>query len=181
MDGQKGGYFESALSDFVFEVAAGGAIRHLADRGYSIEQIMRELDYPVPRDRVEKAVYRHLMDTGILLSSLPENEKKVICCIQSAGGTDKSRFMAELACHIEKYGEKNSYMECPFGIWRIDHEKKLDNVMEQLSLREREYILGIKWEYGIMYHRLNDRMREIGMKLAANTDEKWKYFFFVQK
>ena len=45
-------YFEAALSDFVFDVAAGGAIRHLTDRGYSVEQIMRELSYPVPRIKV---------------------------------------------------------------------------------------------------------------------------------
>ena len=34
-------YFEAALSDFVFDVAAGGAIRHLVDRGYSVEQMMK--------------------------------------------------------------------------------------------------------------------------------------------
>jgi len=67
-DGRKE-YFEAALSDFVFDVAAGGAIRHLTDRGYSVEQIMRELSYPVPRDRVEKAVYRHLTESRILKSA----------------------------------------------------------------------------------------------------------------
>lgn len=59
-------YFEAALSDFVFDVAAGGSIRHLTDRGYSVEQIMRELSYPVPRARVEKAVYRHLIQLSLI-------------------------------------------------------------------------------------------------------------------
>ena len=42
----KEGYFEAALSDFAFDVAAGGAIRHLVDRGYSVGQIVKETVLP---------------------------------------------------------------------------------------------------------------------------------------
>lgn len=178
MEEQKGGYFEAALSDFVFDVAAGGAIRHLTDRGHSVEQIMKELDYPVPRQRVEKAVYRHLTESGILLGRLPaEDGKMKLHLLQTGGGEDKSKFLKTLAEYIEKYGERNSYMECPFGIWKEDDEERLQQVTACLTSREREYILGIRWERHLMYHRLNDRMREIGMKLAAGTEEAWRFFF----
>lgn len=178
MEGQKGGYFQAALSDFMFDVAAGGAIRHLTDRGHSVEQIMKELDYPVARSKVEKAVYRHLVESGILMSGLPEeNEKMRIYHLQPDVEKDGNKFRAELLKYIEKYGEENSYMECPFGLWMKNDEKKLQQALSVLTSREREYILGIKWEYNVMYHRLNDRMREIGMKLGADTDEKWGFFF----
>ena len=32
-------YLKKALSDFTFDVASGGAIRHLADRGYTVQEI----------------------------------------------------------------------------------------------------------------------------------------------
>lgn len=178
MEGRKGGYFEAALSDFMFDVAAGGAIRHLTDRGHSVDQIMKELDYPVARSKVEKAVYRYLVESGILMSELPaENEKIRIHQLQTGVEADRNKFRAVLVKHIEKYGEENSYMECPFGLWMKNDEKKLNQVLAVLTSREKEYIFGINWEHNMMYHRLNGRMREIGMKLGADTDEEWSFFF----
>lgn len=37
--------FQSALSDFTYDVACGGAIRHLADLGYTVHQITERLDF----------------------------------------------------------------------------------------------------------------------------------------
>lgn len=177
-DGQKG-YFEAALSDFVFDVAAGGAIRHLVDRGHSVEQIMGELDYPVPRVRVEKAVYRHLLETGILLDKLPdESDGRQFCLLQEKV---REKMPGALAAYIEKYGEENVYMECPFGGWRKRDEQKLHEVTSCLTSREQEYILGILWERNVMYHRLNSRMREIAMKLVRHTEEEWRFYFCTEK
>ena len=36
-------YFENALSGFVFDMAAGNAIRHLADKGYTVKRIKNSL------------------------------------------------------------------------------------------------------------------------------------------
>lgn len=46
--------FKDALQSFAFDAAAGRAIRHLCDLGWTAEQIQRELDYPVPVSRIEK-------------------------------------------------------------------------------------------------------------------------------
>lgn len=64
-------YFQEALSNFMHDAASGSAIRHLVDRGLSVDQIMQELDYPTPRSRVERTVYEYMLQTGILLWELP--------------------------------------------------------------------------------------------------------------
>ena len=54
-------YFKSALSDFTYEAASGGAIRHLADLGYTVKQISGQLSFPTPFARVQKTVWqRHV-------------------------------------------------------------------------------------------------------------------------
>lgn len=64
-------YFKSALSDFTYEAASGGAIRHLADLGYTVKQICEQLSFPTPYARVQKTVWQRLLDTGILLVEEP--------------------------------------------------------------------------------------------------------------
>lgn len=64
-------YFKNAMSNFTFEVASGGAIRHLADLGYTVNQIMEQLTFPTPYERVQKAVWEHLLDTGVVLLEEP--------------------------------------------------------------------------------------------------------------
>lgn len=64
--------FQTALSDFTFEAACGGAIRHLADSGCTAKQIMEKLDYPISGERVRKALYKYLCDTGVILGKSPE-------------------------------------------------------------------------------------------------------------
>lgn len=172
-DGKKG-YFEAALSDFVFDVAAGGAIRHLVDRGYSVEQMMKELAYPVPRAKVEKAVNRYMAETGILLAELPWTDGENMHLINEKDG---KKLYGLMQVYIEKYSIQNAYAECCFGKWMRKDEKKLQQVMSHLTSREQEYIMGINWEYDIMYHRLTERMREIGYKLAVHTEDEWKFYF----
>lgn len=162
-------YFESALSDFVYDAASGRAIRHLVDRGYTTEQIMNLLNYPTPRKKVEKTVYRYLKETGIILTQLPIPREQMQPVILKCNSEDM------LYCHLKEYicqnGQENSYLSCPFGI------KNINNILSPLTLREKEYILGIAWEPLIAYHQLNQRMLEIGSQLAFNNDMFAFYFF----
>ena len=64
-------YFQKALADFVHEAAYGGAVRHLADRGYTAKQITDRLDFPAPYEKVRQAVWEHLADTGVILLEEP--------------------------------------------------------------------------------------------------------------
>ena len=45
-------YFREALSGFTFEAAGGGAIRHLADLGCTVDEIETQLLYPISHNKV---------------------------------------------------------------------------------------------------------------------------------
>ena len=47
-------YFENALSNFVFDIAGGSVIRHMADKGYTIKRIKERLEYPVSFEKIQK-------------------------------------------------------------------------------------------------------------------------------
>ena len=54
------GYFQEALSNFTKDFAYGGAIRHLVDHGYTVDRIIKEFNYPLSRETIEKMVNRYL-------------------------------------------------------------------------------------------------------------------------
>jgi len=56
--------FNKALSNFINDAAVGGAIRHLADLGYSISQISDSLDYPLPKDKIASIIWEHFLNIG---------------------------------------------------------------------------------------------------------------------
>ena len=56
MEEQSQGYFEEALSNFTKDFAYGGAIRHLVDR------IIKEFQYPISRESIEKIVNQYLKE-----------------------------------------------------------------------------------------------------------------------
>lgn len=64
-------YFQNALSDFTYETASGGAIRHLTGSGYTVRQIVEMLDFPTPYERIRKAVWEHLLRQGTILLERP--------------------------------------------------------------------------------------------------------------
>ena len=67
-------YFQSALSNFVTDAACGGAIRHLVDIGYTLDQIVERLDYPAPRAKVKRIMMAYLYESHILLREEPSEE-----------------------------------------------------------------------------------------------------------
>lgn len=63
--------FQSALSNFATDVACGGAIRHLTDIGYTLDQIVARLDYPVSREKAQRIMMEHLYQSRVLLRKEP--------------------------------------------------------------------------------------------------------------
>ena len=55
---QENRHFNEALENFTREFAYAGAIRHLVDRGYDTERIIKEMNYPLKREVIEKMVER---------------------------------------------------------------------------------------------------------------------------
>lgn len=191
-------YFKNALSDFAFEAASGAAIRHLADLGYTVKQIMEQLTYPTPYERVQKTVWEHLVNTGVLLLQEPgsEGQKRNVTYIKEYGKygraslrqvvlpeddkemlhwkryslkeSDIREFSAVLVEMCAKNGEENSYISCDFGMCLKKEPDKLMDVWKRLDDRQKDYILGLPWEEKIVYHRLNQRMRDIVIRLREN-------------
>lgn len=64
-------YFREALSNFTFEAAGGGAIRHLADLGCTMDEIEKQLLYPIPHKKVQKTVWEHLVKKRVILLEEP--------------------------------------------------------------------------------------------------------------
>lgn len=191
-------YFKNALSDFTYEAASGGAIRHLADLGYTVKQITENLTYPTPCERVRRTVWKHLIDTGVILTWEPEKggvQGKAAYMVEH-GKYGKASFRLEAASPAaserihwkERYyseencgslaayladkcsvnGDDASYITCDFGIRDVRDSSEYAAAMQTLNERQREYIEGLLWEDRVCYHRLNQRMREIIVKLYAN-------------
>lgn len=55
-------YFEDALHNFVQDFQYGGAVRHLVDRGYTVDQIVRSGEVSLPREKIEQIVEQYLRD-----------------------------------------------------------------------------------------------------------------------
>ncbi len=56
------GYFEDALHHFVQDFHYGGAIRHMIDRGYTVDQILRSGEVPLSREKVEQIAEQYLRE-----------------------------------------------------------------------------------------------------------------------
>ncbi|MCI9534984.1 MAG: hypothetical protein HFG53_09295 [Lachnospiraceae bacterium] len=195
MEEPKQEYFKKSLSDFTFDMASGGAIRHLADRGYTVEQIVKMLDFPTPYDRVRQTVWKYFLDKGTVLLKEPEREaeeekygyvtdydmfgrksfRRVVVKERSSetiqwresryGQTDSKRLLDFLGKKSMENGEDFSYVSCEFGLLSKKDPKEYERLLEVLNPQEREYILGIPWERKTAYHRLDDRMQKITVRL----------------
>lgn len=183
-------YFEQALANFTFETACGGAIRHLADHGYTVKQIVEKLDYPASFEQVQAAVYEYFCNSGILLKEAPEYDaveesSDFVLEYDQFGKASfrrvtvkkerkkiewrESRFLSGypdafsqlLTQKISENDASASYISCDFGLW-TEYERSALSVLDD---RQREYLNGIPWEPVRMYHRLNPRMKGIVERL----------------
>lgn len=217
-------YFQTALSNFTTDVACGGAIRHLTDSGYTLDQIVERLDYPVSRTKAQKIMMDYLYESRVLLRKEPSAalfarreeyvqeqdiygrrtlrrisfdsnsqkkttdtpdltsmsrkeetaEKQDILWKESMYDARRDGKLTELLYEkCQENGEDFSYVSCAFDFLNIDSNGYSRNAGEEagagniscLHKRQQEYLKGILWEQPVMYHRLNQRMREIVGKL----------------
>lgn len=204
-------YFRNALSDFTFEAASGGAIRHLADLGYTVKQISEKLTYPTPYERVRRAVWQHLIDTQVVLTQEPGSggQRRKAAYTVEHGKFGRASFRMEpapmddsvqihwkerrynevacgslaayLADRCSASGEDGAYASCDFGLHGKRENGDFEAAMRVLNERQREYISGLLWEDKICYHRLDGRMREIVVKLYANGYYQGYCYFMKQE
>ena len=60
-------HFAKALHNFTMDAAAGDAIRHLTDKGYTLSQIRETLTFPAPIEYIAKIMWERLVETHKVL------------------------------------------------------------------------------------------------------------------
>lgn len=76
-------YFNEVLSNFTKDFAYGGAIRHLVDKGYTAERIIKEFNYPLSRESIEKMVNDYSQKNkpdDVPVQAFDSNRKEEGCC-----------------------------------------------------------------------------------------------------
>jgi len=168
-------YFKKALSNFTYDLASGGAIRHLTDVGYTVKQIMENLTYPTPYERVQRTVWEHLLHTGVIRLEEPGGRiyHETAAYVKEYNKYGKASFRRvttvqeeEKELHFHEYsfiegkqgkladfllqkcaenGEKEAYISCSFGLYGKT-SKQLNRILDLLENDQRDYILGLPWE-----------------------------------
>lgn len=156
--------FAKALSNFTYDVASGGAIRHLADLGYTVKEIADKLDYPTPLSRIQEIVWKHYLDNGTICIDKPDEneyaEKKTYVREYADNG---KAYYKQVVERVKK--ENSEYYFCDFGKRIYKDKAAFEQELMILAPRERDYILGLPWPLGGAYHVKNERMNKIMEKL----------------
>lgn len=159
-------YFFDALHRFVFEEAGGGAIRHLADRGYTARQIADTISFPLPYEKVREVFTAYLLEKGVLLKEKPaehiRREKPEYVREYDRYGKPSFRRVTVSEVGEREESEERRYIACHFG------GKDGEEVLALLDGRQREYIEGICWTRRTMYHLLDERMCGIVKRLSES-------------
>ncbi len=198
----EGDYFKHALSDFTYDVACGGAIRHKADMGDTVRKIADELDFPMPYEKVQQIVWKHFVETSVILLEEPgtgkESERYQFVKEQNKYGTTsfrrikvtvdagrlidwktktfsaqaKDELIKQLEDKLSGNGKSGAYMSCDFGRIRYKDAGQYNEILQTLDPKQREYIEGLPWELGRCYHKLDERM--IGILLCLCRQEMYQ-------
>lgn len=162
--------FRQALSDFSFDVASGGAIRHLTDLGYTVKQIQGQLDFPTPGARVQEAVWKRLVDTGVILLEEPwrQRAKEKVEFIREYDSYGKASFRRVVETDLKpETAADDLFLACEFGVLQYRDEGKYREALAALDERLAEYIAGLPWPKRRVWHRADGRMMEIERQLHA--------------
>lgn len=190
-------FFQKALSNFIFEVASDGAIRHLAGHGYTVSQISRKLSFSTPYERIQRIVWESLIDNRVLLLEEPGNagRHQKVTYVQDKDSYGRTSFRQVIVSetsfpeiHWNTYtyapdthgtlsgflsnqcaaNPENAYASCDFGLRMLKDPSGFSDSLKILEENQREYLLGLPWKNSIVYHRLDLRMRTILVRLYEN-------------
>lgn len=150
--------FNKALSNFVHDVASGGAVRHLAEAGYGISEIAAQLDYPLPKEKIAQIMWEHGLNTGKICLEEPQQTHEKVSFVkeQDAYGKTSFRKVVEVVDNSAR-----TYVKCEYG--KALYQKKPEFLawLERLEPGDREYIQGMPWPLVPVYHELDARMKRI--------------------
>ncbi len=149
-------YFYNALNHFLFEEAGGGAIRHLANRGYTAKQITESLSFPIPYEKVREAFTKHLLENGILLREKPgvgtmPEKAEYVREYDRYGKPSFRRVVVETSKgQPERQSTDRKWMETDFEKFLILYRSGAKSPVpaEETDLIRAEKNIYISWEFG---------------------------------
>ena len=157
-------YFQSTLADFTSDVASGDAIRHLADLGYSVDEIHERLDFPTPKEKIASVVWKHLVRTGVICLEEPgKTPREKVSYVKEYDSFGRTSFrQVREKIDPEDTGRKQPrYVECDFGIRKYKDKEAFEKSLVGLELRDKDYILSLPWPIQKVWHLNDERMRRI--------------------
>ena len=156
-------YFKKALADFTIDFASGDAIRALADKGYSVTEIHKRLDFPTPVERIRDTVWKHYIDTGVIVLEKPSDDlpKKHVTYEKVQDSLGRTSFKQV----VVEDTETREYVELNFGKRIYQNKNAFEKALEILSSEDRQYILDLPWPLTNVWHVKNERMERILKKL----------------
>lgn len=158
-------HFQNSLQTFALDVASLGAVRHLAECGWTVDEIMDELAFPTPREIVRREVWETLVKNGVIRCTSPTGKTvlKQERFVREYGKYGKATFRKVVET-VEVEEAPEDYVACDFG--KYSEEELTERLARAgISGRDRDYILGLPWEKTTVYHRRDERMNRIEKKL----------------
>ena len=153
-------YFKKALKDFTTDFASGGAIRAMADKGYTVKQIKERLDFPTPTETIREVVWQHFVKTGRIRLEPPSNgeirERISYEKVQDEYG--RSSFKQVV---VKKENSPNEYFCCEFGKMIYQNRRAFEKKLDDLCEDDRDYILDLPWPLSPVWHVKDERMTRI--------------------
>jgi len=150
--------FNKALGNFINDAAAGGAVRHLADLGYSITQISEELNYPIAKEKIAAIMWEHFLNIGKISLEEPKETHDKVAFVkeQDEFGRISFRRVTEIIDNT-----KRRYIVCNYGQKKYQNPKEFDAWLNSLNPDDREYIQLLPWPLGPVYHEVDERIKRI--------------------
>jgi len=156
---EKEGYFQKALSKFMIEFAAGNAIRALADKGCSVEEIHDRLSFPVPKKAIGELAWAHFLDNGtICLYDPKEQPERIVTSYEKVQNSFGKVSFQQVRKKVALAGE---YVPCDFGKRLYQDREAFLEKLEALDAKDRDYVLGLPWPLETVWHLDNERMKRI--------------------
>jgi hypothetical protein len=138
--------FAKALRNFTMDAAAGDAIRHLTDKGFTLSQVRDALTFPAPVEYIADVMWNHLIEKGIVIPYHGESAQSL--SDPSPGGVPHSvwdrRSPAaaghEIVEHRDRYGRKSFIRvqkESPEEIYSPEDYVQYENILVISSALEQ--------------------------------------------
>ena len=161
-------YFKKALADFTFDFASADAIRLMAGKGLTVKEIQKRLDFPTPIDKIAEIVWKHYVDTGVILLEDPRNgTQKRFTYEKVQDGFGRVSFKQVVSKNT--FSDKE-FIPCDFGLKMFKDKKAFEKSLEELSGKDRDYILCLPWPPRIVWHEKNERLSRI-IKTLGGTEK----------